>query len=219
MRIMVVGGHPDDAEINAGGILAKNNDNHIAIMTFGELGGRGESPDKLKIIREDEARRAAKILNANIHFLGYSDCDVHATQEMRLKLAELIREIKPEIILTHDQSDNHPDHRETAIAVKDAVSLAGLSSLKIRGEAHSVTNLYTFGCGGSIYIDVSPVFDQKMNALRQHQSQIKMQNLIQKVALQNKQWGEESEVEYAELFKQVFVKALPKLPEDFSLIK
>jgi LmbE family N-acetylglucosaminyl deacetylase len=216
-RILVVGAHPDDAEIFAGGVIAKNKGTHIAVVTYGTLGHPITSPEQLRDVREKEARKAAEILGASISFLGYEDGNVRASRELKQSLIELIREIRPNIILTHDPCDNHPDHRETGLAVKDAAFLSQFPLIKTEKAAHLVGNIYTFGFEpfhGTLYIDITEVFDRKMTAIYKHESQLEFSKFIaQQTALQNKVWGARVGVEYAELFLPTFSKALKTFPE------
>lgn len=140
-RIMVVFAHPDDAELYAGGTIARLIDAgkkvRVVKMTSGDRGSRQEeiAEEKLKSVREDEDTKAMKVLGIqkedNI-YLRIRDGEVSNSLEVIEKVAYQIREFQPEIIITHNPENtiirfdkdiswvNHRDHRNTGQSVLDA---------------------------------------------------------------------------------------------------
>src|SRR5579875_3031705 len=110
LDILVLPVHPDDAELGCAGTILK----HIALgkkvgiadLTQGELGTRGSAE-----IRGREAAAAAEILGLTVREnLGLPDGFFQNTQEYQLKVIEVIRKYRPEVVITNAYHDRHPDH-------------------------------------------------------------------------------------------------------------
>lgn len=140
-RIMVVLSHPDDAELYAGGTIARlvgdGKEVQLIKMTLGNKGSRQEkiSEADLKKVREQEDQAAAQVLGIkpeNNIYLGLPDGGIENNLETIGKLAKQIRLFKPDLIITHnpehvviryDKNENwinHRDHRHTAQSAIDA---------------------------------------------------------------------------------------------------
>lgn len=128
--ILAFGAHPDDVEISAGGTLAK----HIAMgktvalvdLTRGELGTRGTAET-----RDAEAKDAMLLLGISERInLNLGDGFFQHTQENLLKVVEMIRYFKPNLVLANAIEDRHPDHAKGAKLVADACFLAGLPKIQ-----------------------------------------------------------------------------------------
>ena len=116
MKIVCVGGHPDDPESGCGGTLAKlasqGHDVTIIYLTRGEAGIDGKSHDEASSsIRTKEANAACKILNAKPIFAGQIDGAGMVNNEWVAKIQSLITEEKPDIVFTHWPIDSHKDHQ------------------------------------------------------------------------------------------------------------
>lgn len=130
LDLMVMTVHPDDAELGAGGTIAKyveaGKKVGIIDLTRGELGTRG-TPE----IREKEAIRAAQILGVAIREnLGLRDGFFLNEEASQRIIIRAIRKYKPEIIITNAIDDRHPDHGRASKLVNDAVFLAGLRRIE-----------------------------------------------------------------------------------------
>jgi N-acetylglucosamine malate deacetylase 1 len=128
--ILAFGAHPDDVEISAGGTLAK----HIAMgktvalvdLTRGELGTRGTAET-----RDAEAKDAMHLLGISERInLNLGDGFFQHTQENLLKVVEMIRYFKPNLVLANAIEDRHPDHAKGAKLVADGCFLAGLPKIQ-----------------------------------------------------------------------------------------
>ena len=128
--ILAFGAHPDDVEISAGGTLAK----HIAMgktvalvdLTRGELGTRGTAET-----RDEEARKAMELLGAKERInLDLGDGFFEHNHANLLKVVEMIRYFKPNLVLANSIEDRHPDHAKGAKLVADACFLAGLPKIE-----------------------------------------------------------------------------------------
>jgi LmbE family N-acetylglucosaminyl deacetylase len=173
IKIVCVGGHPDDPESGCGGTLAKlrnaGHDVTIIYLTLGEAGIPGTSHADAAATRVKEAEAACKILNAKPVFAGQVDGDGIVNNDWVKKVHELIMAEKPGIVFTHWPIDSHKDHQ--------AASILSIQSWIHSGRAF---DLYFFEvCAGSqtsgfrpdTYIDITSTTEQKRKAVYCHMSQ------------------------------------------------
>lgn len=130
LDILAFAAHPDDIELSCSGTVAKHvkDGKKVGIVDFtqGELGTRG-TPE----LRIEEAKRSAEILGLSAREnLGFKDGFFQNDMEHRLKVVEIIRKYKPEIILANAEFDRHPDHGRAADIVRTAWFLSGLKKIK-----------------------------------------------------------------------------------------
>lgn len=134
-RALTIGAHPDDAEFGAGGTLARwasaGCEVSMLIVTDGSKGTWEPdlSPAELTEMRRDEQQRAADALGATgqVIILAHPDGELEYSMELRRELCRWIRQLRPDVLLTHDPWRRymlHPDHRVTGIATVDAVVAA-----------------------------------------------------------------------------------------------
>jgi len=124
LRILVLGAHPDDADIKTGGTSAKwrrlGYEVKLVSVTDGGAGHQTLRRPPLVQRRRAEARAAGAVIGAAYDVLDLHDGELMPTLEARFLLIRLIRTFKPDLILTHRPNDYHPDHRYTSILVQDA---------------------------------------------------------------------------------------------------
>jgi len=130
MDLMVMTVHPDDAELGAGGTIAKyvqqGKSVGIVDLTRGELGTRGTAET-----REREAARAAEILGVRTREnLGLRDGFFQNDKTEQLAVIRAIRKHRPEIVITNALDDRHPDHGRASKLVNDALFLSGLRRIE-----------------------------------------------------------------------------------------
>jgi LmbE family N-acetylglucosaminyl deacetylase len=130
MNVLVVGAHPDDETIGAGGTIAKHieNGDHVYIVLF-SVGHKPIQPN----LRE-QAYQALKVFGINKNDLFWLNCksgqfDLESKLKVNSKLAEIVAKIKPQIVYTHFYGDTHQDHR----FVFDSTMVACRPSHEIRG--------------------------------------------------------------------------------------
>jgi LmbE family N-acetylglucosaminyl deacetylase len=181
--VLAVGAHPDDLEIMCAGTLAKYAKLGIkvsmAVATDGSAGHMLIPPKELAETRHRETERAAKMIGANFHWLGYQDQRLVGDLETRLRFVELIRKTKPDVILTHDPQDYHPDHRTVSRLMFDASFGSGLPNVKTETPFHpGIQPLYYFDSAMSAnfqpteYVDITETFQIKRQMLSCHVTQI-----------------------------------------------
>src|SRR5215467_9747139 len=134
--ILAIAAHRDDVEQTCGGTMLKmaqqGHRTGILDLTRGEMGTRGTAED-----REQEAIKAAEILQVSWRdALDIPDGRVENTWENRLKVARVIREQRPRVVILPYWLGRHPDHYTCSTLGYEACFLAGLSKLQLQEEAH-----------------------------------------------------------------------------------
>jgi bacillithiol biosynthesis deacetylase BshB1 len=130
VNILAVGVHPDDIELSCAGTLLRHADQGYTFglldLTRGELGTRGTAE-----IRAREAAQAAEKMGARFREnLDLPDGFITHDKRTILKIASVIRDCKPDIVLANALSDRHPDHGRSAKIVADACYYSGLSKIE-----------------------------------------------------------------------------------------
>jgi len=183
MRVLAIGAHPDDLEILSGGTLARfaarGDAVTMLVMTDGSAGHAEIGAAELAVIREREARAAAAVIGAEFVWLGLPDEFVFNDEPTRRRLLDAIRAARPDLILTHDPDDYHPDHRATSRAVFDASFIMGLPNVVTPSPPHpGVAPLYYFdtlagvGFQPAEYVAIRETFPTKQQMLAAHVSQV-----------------------------------------------
>src|SRR5579863_4910707 len=134
LDILAIAAHRDDVEQTCGGTLLKMAQRGLRTgildLTQGEMGTRGTAED-----RAHEAAEAAKILQVSYrHALDIPDGRVENTWENRLKVARLIREQRPRVVILPYWQGRHPDHYTASVLGYEACFLAGLAKLALTGQ-------------------------------------------------------------------------------------
>ena len=135
LDILAIAAHRDDVEQTCGGTLLKMAErgyrNGILDLTRGEMGTRGSAEE-----REREAAEAARILKACWRgALDIPDGRVENTWENKLKVARVLREQRPRVVILPYWKGRHPDHYTASILGYEACFLAGLGKLDIGGSS------------------------------------------------------------------------------------
>jgi LmbE family N-acetylglucosaminyl deacetylase len=223
LRILGVFAHPDDAEFTCGGAAAVWADAGApityVIVTNGAAGSTDPAQDLDELIktREAEQRAACETLGVkNLIFLGYADGTLQPTIELRRELTRIIRQLKPDRVVTGDPTAvfygtdyiNHPDHRAAAEATIYAVFPSAVTrpifpELLAEGyEPHQVKEVYISGdiTSANVFVDISTAIDRKIEALRCHKSQLDPGD-GQWVREWAAETGKKADLEYAEAFR------------------
>lgn len=192
-RVLVITAHPDDVDFGAAGTIASLVASGIqvtyCVITDGDAGGfepstpRGEIP----AIRRREQIAAAAIVGVHdVRFLGYSDGELSITPELRRDLTRVIRQVRPQRVITTSPERNwerigasHRDHLTAGEAALQAIypdarnQFAHPALLAAEGlHEWVVSELWMFGGPSpNLFMDVTDQFPMKMAALRAHVSQ------------------------------------------------
>ncbi len=193
-NILVILAHPDDPEFFCGATLARwalagHLINYVLLTNGNKGGGSNISPETLCEIRRKEQQNAAAVIGVqSVKILHHEDGYLIPSMELRSEIVRLIRQEKPDILVTCDPTllyswnnrVNHPDHRAAGQAVLDAVFPAA-------GNSHFFPDLITqegllphtprevwvsLAVQPSVILDVSSTWEIKINALKMHKSQI-----------------------------------------------
>jgi LmbE family N-acetylglucosaminyl deacetylase len=181
---LAIGAHPDDIEFGCGGTLAKwsaaGAEVHLLVLTDGSKGTWDEADDLGALVtrRQDEARAAAAALGSrSVHFLGLVDGELESGTEDRARVCEVVRRVRPDVVLGHDPWKRyrlHPDHRHAGwltvdgvVAARDPHFFPGLGGPHHRPEA-----LLLFEADEPDHVErIEPFVDAKVAALLEHRSQ------------------------------------------------
>jgi bacillithiol biosynthesis deacetylase BshB1 len=137
--ILAIAAHRDDVEQTCGGTLLKmaerGHRTGILDLTRGEMGTRGTAEDRAR-----EAAEAAKILKVSWRqALDIPDGRVENTWENRLKVARIIRQTRPRVVIVPYWKGRHPDHYTASKLGYEACFLAGLAKLAISDEPSALS--------------------------------------------------------------------------------
>ncbi len=185
MRVLAVGCHPDDLEIGCGGTLAKyadrGDDVFMCHVANGDMGHKEIMPEELARIRKAEAEESGRILGARQVFcLDVGDLTVDSHNEETVKkLIEVIRHVKPDLIITHSPQDYMKDHIETGRLVFDASFSSSIPHYGKGGEHKVIAPIYYMDTLAGVnflpehYTDVTTTIEKKLEALDRHESQVR----------------------------------------------
>jgi N-acetylglucosamine malate deacetylase 1 len=213
LDLLVIAPHPDDAEIGAGGSLARaaseGKRSGVLELTRGELGSLG-TPE----LRDREALEAAKILGlAYRGNMRWVDGGVQDSAQYRLELAQALRDLRPRTLIVPCERDRHPDHVAAARVCASAVHFAGLRKAALNGEPHRVSRFLSYQGNAPIEASVLVNVTDHMNiwaeAILAHTSQFTGEAVSETVSpeiLERREarmmyWGTFIGVRYAEAFE------------------
>ena len=186
MNILAVGCHPDDLEIGCGGTLARYaREGHkvtMCIVANGNMGHAVIQPAELRALRAEESRRAGTVLGAAaVVMLDVNDLEVDSNRANTAnQQVDLVRQVQPDVILTHATEDYMKDHVEVSRLVFDASFSASVPHyLTPSPGVAKITPLYYMDTLAGVnflpseYVDVSATLEIKLQALNCHESQVK----------------------------------------------
>jgi len=175
LDVLTVAAHPDDIEITSGGTLLKlaamGHKTGVLDLTRGEMGTLGTQEE-----RDKEAEEAGKLLKLSWRGnLSLPDSAVEYNQENKLKLAQVLRDKKPELVILPHWNQRHPDHLACSRLGYDACFLAGLKKADLDGEPFRPRKIiyasYFRNTDYSFLVDITDFIDQKCEAVAAYKSQ------------------------------------------------
>jgi len=173
VKVLVVGGHPDDPESGCGGTIARyadtGNEVLVLYLTRGEAGIPGTSHDDAARIRTAESERACTLLGATPRFFGQIDGDTRVDRAAYAAMRELLTQERPDVLLTHWPVDTHPDHRAASLLAYDAWLRTGQKAAL--GYFEVLTGDQTQLFRPTDYVDITAVAQRKRDACFAHVSQ------------------------------------------------
>jgi LmbE family N-acetylglucosaminyl deacetylase len=184
---LAVAAHPDDVEFGCGATLAKwaalGCRIHHLILTDGSKGTWAADDDVATLIerRQHEQREAAKILGGggagDVHFLGWPDGELEAGVVQRRQVCQVIRQVRPEVVLGHDPWRRyrlHPDHRNAGWLLTDGVVAARDPKFfpELTEPPHRPTSMLLWEADEANHVeDAGGMLEVKVAALLAHRSQ------------------------------------------------
>ncbi len=183
MRILAVGAHPDDLDILCAGTLAKfakrGDEIFMGILTDGSKGHFRTPPAELAEIRKSEATESSEVIGAELIWLGMPDACLFDDERTRLRVIDMMRIAKPDLIMTHSPNDYHPDHRMASKLVFDATYIATVPHMKTEHSHYeAVAPIYYmdtpagFDFQPEVYVNITDTIDKKKEMMSKHQSQV-----------------------------------------------
>lgn len=224
--ILAIHAHPDDIEtLGAGALVLLAAVGHavtLATLTAGEGGSTETSPDETARIRKAEAAAAAALIGAGYRCGGLPDLGVFSDDASRRTVTEMIRQARPDIVITSSPADYHPDHEATSQLVRDACFAASVPNYRTGDAAplEAIPHLYFMDpIGGrdregvpvrpDFGAEIESVFETKRAMLAAHESQIRWvarQHGVPDQVASLEKWarrrGRDFGVEMAEGFRQ-----------------
>ncbi len=213
---VLFGPHPDDVELTCGGLaalLASHGHRVVVVdLTRGEGGSRG-----LVETRHQEAQAAATILGVERENLGLPDLGILRSDQVQQRaVAACLRRHRPQLVVAPDPDDPHPDHIEAAHLITRACYLSGLAKSDAPGERFRperlIHALYRTTRAPDLVLDVSSVWERRMEALRAHHSQLDAAadgpatyltapGFLEEVEARARAWGAAIGVRFGEAFR------------------
>ena len=177
-----MGAHPDDIEIGCAGTLAKyarrGDKVFMGSLTNGNVGRPDTGLTEMAAIRKAELEESASIIGAEVIWMDVDDELSDVSIEARLKMTDVFRYCKPDLVITHSSTDYHPDHRNCGQLVLDASPLAcvpkierELPFLKKQFIIYYMDNLGGINFTPTEYVDISDTIDIKRRMFHCHKSQ------------------------------------------------
>jgi len=186
MRVLAIGCHPDDLEIACGGTLRKYVEQGAEVyMCHVANGNQGHvviEPGVLRVTRTLEAIRSGAVIGAKeVINLDVPDMEVNS-HDLKIMdaMAEVVRKVRPDVIITHNDDDYMLDHKETSIIATNGSFCSGLGHRPRRYEPFSsfvpvffMDTLAGVNFQPTHYVDITEQIDTKIKALECHESQLK----------------------------------------------
>jgi LmbE family N-acetylglucosaminyl deacetylase len=232
--VLSLGAHPDDAEFMCAGTLAllhkKGWQIHIATMTPGDCGTVEYSREEISRIRKGEAAKSASILKGGYSCLECDDAFIMYDRPTLLKAIELVRKVRPTIVLTLSPSDYMVDHEMASKLAQTACFCCGVVNIETPGAEpfEPVPYLYytdavegkdKFGneIAASVLVDITSFMDTKEKMLCCHESQRNwllqhhgMDDYVNAMKALGQKRGREIGCKFAEGFRQHLGHAYPQ---------
>jgi N-acetylglucosamine malate deacetylase 1 len=188
-RAFAIAAHPDDIEFVMAGTLihlrAAGYEIHYMNVANGCCGSSVTNASTTTRVRRDEARRACQLLGAVFHESLVNDLEIFYDRPTLARLASIMRQVAPEIVLTHSPSDYMEDHTNTCRLAVTAAFARGMPNFAVdppTAAIHQPVTIYHAQPHGNcdalgqpvrpnIFVDVTDVIDKKAAMLAAHESQ------------------------------------------------
>jgi len=184
-RFLVITAHPDDAELLFGGCavkLAKRGDEvKFVACCNGDAGHYSMRPEALAARRKEEALKSAAIAGLKEYeIIDNHDCELIPSLENRRRIIGIIRDFKPDVVISHRTYDYHADHRATAQLVQDASFLVTVPLYCPERKVPEKKPIYLFSYDNfqrpypfspDVAVAIDDVISEKLKMMNCHESQ------------------------------------------------
>jgi LmbE family N-acetylglucosaminyl deacetylase len=185
VRVIIIGAHPDDCDLDGGGTAILFSKMGYAVkfvaVTNGDAGHQTLKGKELARRRFAEAQEAGKRFGVTYDVLDNHDGQLLPTLDVRLQIIKKIREWNADMVIAPRPNDYHPDHRYTGVLVQDAAYMVAVPNVAPETPALKKNPVFLYSQDGfkrpnpfrpDVAIDITPVFAQKVHALDAHVSQV-----------------------------------------------
>lgn len=237
--ILAIHAHPDDVEILAGGTVAQlaslGHRVVIATMTPGDCGTHDYPPEEIAAMRRAEAAASARLIGAEYRCVEFRDMAVFSDDPSRRRVTEVLRQVRPDLVLTASPIDYMADHEAASRLVLDACFGAPAPNYATHAAGPApalaaIPHLYFMDPVGGMdrenrpvapdfYVDIALYFATKRAMLAEHKSQrdwLLKHHGMDDYLLNMERWtrlhGGRAGVEYAEGFRRYKGHPYPETP-------
>ncbi len=178
LDLLAIAAHPDDVELTCGGTLIKmakrGYKTGVLDLTAGEMGTRGTPETRAK-----ESALAAKLMGLTWReVLGVPDSDVQPSRQYKLRLATVIRQVRPRTVILPYWEARHPDHYHASTLGYEGCFLAGLKRAPIPGEPYRPFKVlysmsFATGVRPTFVVDISDQYERRKKAILAYGSQFR----------------------------------------------
>ena len=185
IRIIMIGAHPDDCDLEGGGTAALFASMGHAVkfvsVTNGDAGHQSQGGGILAKRRMAEAKEAGKRFGVEYDVLDNHDGGLVPSMDVRLQIIRKIREWNADVVIAPRPNDYHPDHRYTGILVQDAAYMVGVPNVAADTPPLAKNPVFLYfqdyfqkpnPFSPDIAVDISSVYDQKIHAIAAHESKV-----------------------------------------------
>lgn len=174
--LMAIAAHPGDAVFTMGAVIAQHIHNGgqgvFVSLTAGERGAPTNIPvETYRELQRAASEKAATLLEAKFEILTYPDAEVPLNERAAQAVGDVIRQHKPEMVVTHWSGGWHKDHQNCHLLVRDAIFYAGLATINRKDPPHAVRKLFfadnwedSENFKPDTYVDITPVFEKWLQA-------------------------------------------------------
>ncbi|MHB2018890.1 MAG: bacillithiol biosynthesis deacetylase BshB1, partial [Candidatus Xenobia bacterium] len=194
--VLAVGAHPDDVEIGMGGSIASFLADGLSVAMLDLTNGE-PTPVGSPEIRARESRAAANVLGVTTRLtLEFPNRYLQDGIEVRQRVAEVYRELRPRRLFVPYWTDAHPDHVAACAITEAARFYAKFTKTDMRGDPYYPPRLFHY-CAihlrlhvkPTFILDVSPHLSRKLEALGRYQSQFRDPRILQRIETDARYWG------------------------------
>lgn len=219
VNILAFGTHPSDISYSCAGTLVKyaqaGHAVSIAVMCQGDCVPIPIDREESLRIREEESRKAAAIIGATLYHIGFSDFRIPRDEASKDRILRVIREVQPDIIITHGPGDYLIDHTVTSELVEESSLMAPQIGIVTDSLAYTrgarllhMDTLSGLGFTPDEFVDITDVFETKLQMLLCHESALApwrghpVLDTVEMMEVAARYRGIQANVRYAEAFRR-----------------